>query len=237
MLRSDSGQGSVTVAAAEATGAPEPPEKGSATAAAAEATGAPEPPEKGSATAAAAEATGAPEPPESHTDHHGGKRHRRVEWALVVVAFVIAVPLWLHRGTGFEKGASVEVDLVLPKLHQSELRCARQDSIGSYRCAFAAPGTPAPATGTEKILVPFKTMDHQLLLIPGLFALPQVRQLYRPGNESRLRQRASSHFRVRCDLLLIGEVADAHVQWRRHSPWGPPEHAWVGEVRHCKTVP
>jgi hypothetical protein len=70
------------------------------------------------------------------------------------------------------------------------------------------------------------TTERALYLVPGLFEQPAVATYVSRHVEG-------ARFTARCKLRLVEMVDDYELRFRRDSPWGKGQPAWVAEPVSC----
>lgn len=162
-------------------------------------------------------------------------KNRRIEWSLVVVAALAAVPLWLWRGGG-GPGTVIEVPLTLVTADKHALTCALNRPVGRYRCAFSAPDAawPTPPSPADT-LTQYLTTERRLLLIPGLFEQPALRARYESERPQGRRLSELHRFTATCRVRLLEKVQWVHTRWAKRGKWDRSEGAWVVEPLGCTT--
>jgi hypothetical protein len=154
---------------------------------------------------------------------------RKLEWALVLLTGVLAVPLFLDRGRTPRKGTVLELVVTAVPVDLQRLQCRLPRPINDHRCAYRDDQTPwLPPPSERNLIRPFVSIEHTLYLMSGLFDDENVK--------TTVQQRMpDSRFTARCKSRLLDLVSDAKVRFRFTDPWGPEgEPVWVAEVISCK---
>jgi len=149
------------------------------------------------------------------------------EWALVLAAFALSVPLWLVKNRAVGPGHVVEEPITLVPEDHGRLACMRERSVGRYSCEYRARALGRDASlHKADILAPYMTTERALYLVPGLFEQPAVAAYVSRHVEG-------ARFTARCKLRLIEMVNDYELRFRGDSPWGKGQPAWVAEPVSC----
>ena len=163
----------------------------------------------------------------------------------VLVLGWLAFTAWGPRQTAaprtgapkLSKGATIDVAITLVTTDVKALACASADKVGDRHCGFEAPGTvwsQADAAIDANLLAPYKTTDDQLLLVPGLFAQPALRE--RLEVDPPLFNREHQRFVAHCKLTVEGQLRAVKVRWAPPpgGQWLDEQNAWTGSVTGCK---
>jgi hypothetical protein len=153
----------------------------------------------------------------------------KAEWALVLAAFALSVPLWLVKSS-LGPGVVVEEPITLVPEDRGALACMRQRPVGRYACEYRTDdGGRAPSVRPADVIAPYLTTERVLYLIPGLFEEPAVSAFVS-------RHIAGARFTARCKLRLLERVDDYEIRFRSDTPWGKGQPAWVAEPVSCVTA-
>ena len=160
-----------------------------------------------------------------------------LQWGLLAAGLLVALTLWSERGELPQVGSVVQASIVLNTTDRTRLSCAFEASVNGYRCEFSQPGWkwPEPAQPPEaERLAPYVTTRRAVLLVPGLFGIPEVERHYEQerkrvkGHESRKR------FEVDCEFELVRKLDDVGVRFRPRAKWGTESGIWVAAPQRCQ---
>ena len=194
--------------------------------------GSPSPPGAEEAPPAAVEPAAEAPPATPET----AREPRKLEWWLVAAAAVVAVPLWLWRGSEVGPGTVIDAPISLITADKHELSCALPDSIGHYRCAFRMPDETWPeAPAPAETLTQYLTTERRLLLVPGLFERPEIAARYASEPPQGKRPSRLRRFVAQCKLRLVTKVPWVYTRWARRGNWDHSGAAWVAEPLGCTT--
>lgn len=159
---------------------------------------------------------------------------RRVEWLVLLVAVVIAWPVWNYRGDRRRRGDTIDAAITLITSDHDQLSCASPKTFGSYRCEFKSPGHGWPrAPLPEEQLAPYHTTESELFLIPNLFQQPALLARYEQEPPARIPIPRLRRFTARCRLRLVKEARGVRTRWLRSDQWGDALDTWVAEAVTC----
>jgi hypothetical protein len=151
----------------------------------------------------------------------------RAEWALVLAAFALAVPLWRLKSHSLGRGDVVEEPITLVPEDNGKLACKRDRPVGRYVCAYGTMDHRRDVGGDAgHVIAPYMTTERALYLIPGLFEQPEVAAFVS-------RRVEGTRFTARCKLRLVEVVSDYELRFRDDTPWGKGQPAWVAEPLSC----
>jgi hypothetical protein len=151
----------------------------------------------------------------------------KAEWALVLTAFALSIPLWLAKNRSVGRGDVVEEPITLVPEDRDRLACLRERSVGRYSCEFRTRDQGRAMNSSKAdVLAPYLTTERALYLVPGLFEQPAVATYVSRHVEG-------ARFTARCKLRLVEMVNDYEIRFRSDSPWGRGQPAWVAEPVSC----
>jgi hypothetical protein len=154
----------------------------------------------------------------------------KAEWALVLTAFALSVPLWLAKNRAVGAGDVVEEPITLVPEDQGRLACMRDRPVGRYSCEYGkADRRPEGSARKADIIAPYMTTERALYLVPGLFEQPAIATFVSRHVEG-------ARFTARCKLRLVEMVDDYELRFRNNAPWGRGQPAWLAEPVSCVTV-
>jgi len=151
----------------------------------------------------------------------------KAEWAVVVAALALAVPLWRARDRAARAGDVVEEPITLVPEDKNRLACLLDHRVGPYTCAFRTElerWNPEPAG--KEIAVPCMTTARKLYLVAGLFDEPSV-------SHHVSRHYTNARFTARCKLRLVSLVTDYKLRFANDAPWGREGPIWLAEPLSC----
>lgn len=162
---------------------------------------------------------------------------RRIEWLVLVVAAIIAWPVWNYRGERHRRGDVVDAPISLVTSDRNQLSCASRKVFGTYRCAIRAPGHawPKPPAVAEQ-LAPYNTTDGQFFLVPGLFEQSALAARYAQEPPEHVAIKRLHRFVARCKLRLVHELRSVQVRWSRTGRWSDGPQGWVAEPVTCQVA-
>jgi hypothetical protein len=168
-----------------------------------------------------------------------------VTWGVAgLFVFALYSELAFKRGGGsaaprsFTVGQDVDVAITLVTTDAKSLACAHPEEIGGRHCEYAGhnerwtkpPSSGRPPTAAD-VLAPYKTTDDILLLVPGLFSEPALRERLAidPPNFN------SEHIRfvANCKMRVEGKLSEIDVRWANNGQWQTQKDAWYGPVSGC----
>lgn len=150
----------------------------------------------------------------------------RAEWALVLAALALSVPLWRMKSRALGPGDVVEEPITLVPEDQRKLACMRNRPVGRYSCAYRTRVQRSDTSNAEHVIAPYMTTERALYLVPGLFEQPEVTAFVSRHVEG-------TRFTATCKLRLVEVVRDYELRFRDDTPWGPGQPAWVAEPVSC----
>ena len=154
---------------------------------------------------------------------------RKIEWALIAVTALLAVPLFAARGGTPNLGKATEITITATPEDKGLLECSLARVIGGHRCAYRTAQSqwdqqPAP----RDLIQPFVATDGDVYLMSGLFEDPAVKP--------RLGRRWHTvRFVARCQVRMLDNLVDVAIRFHPTDPWLPtPEAIYVAEVQSCQ---
>ena len=124
------------------------------------------------------------------------------------------------------------------------LSCASEQEVAGSHCAFKsttqiwprAPGAPLDDNKATTIQ-PYRTFpENHLMLIPGLWAQPEVAmRLHREPPEGVLQERLA-RFYVRCRVKFVGEIKQPQLRWANTQGWMGEAKALVAQPISCEVT-
>jgi hypothetical protein len=135
------------------------------------------------------------------------------------------------------EGQDVDVAITLVSTDAKTLFCAHPEEIKGRHCEFATrterwskPSTTGRPPAADQ-LAPYKTTDDILLLVPGLFLDPALRDRLAidPPNLNQEHIR----FVANCKMHVDGKMDEIDVRWSTNGPWLTQKDAWYGPVSGC----
>ncbi len=127
-----------------------------------------------------------------------------------------------------------EENITLVTADRNDLDCAASGNLQGFACGFTLDRAAAPRDEATK-LQPFYSLDHRLLLIPGLFRDPAIHSRFQSELPDKPREQLK-RFTAHCDLRVIGTMAGARTRWRTDGQWTPPEDIEVAVISNCKVA-
>lgn len=140
----------------------------------------------------------------------------------------------------YSVGQELDVAITLVSTDVVAISCASQEEVDGRHCAFEAtqPETKwsKPVTTElppeEGILVPYKTTDDVMFLVPGLFQQPAL--VERLKTDPPVFGVEHERFNVSCRMKVVGKVGKLDVRWAPNGKWHPATNVPVGTVSNCK---
>lgn len=161
---------------------------------------------------------------------------KRVFIGLGVAAVVIigaSLAMQKTPGSSTPEGGTVAADITLITSDRNDVDCSAPAGVGSYRCGFADDNQPAQGDEANK-LKPFYTTDRHLYLISGLFLNQAVQDRFKSEPPEGKPRDQLKRFTARCNLKVIGKVANVKVRWLSTANWSNPEEVEAATVVDCK---
>jgi hypothetical protein len=126
-----------------------------------------------------------------------------------------------------------EASITLVTSDRNDLDCAAAEGIQGFTCGFTNELTASE--GHERTtLKPFYTLDRRLILVPGLFLEPAIRERYRSELPDKKPRKRLKRFTANCRLRAIGTLTGVRTRWLANGKWTPPEDIEVGTISNCK---
>ncbi|MCH2109401.1 MAG: hypothetical protein MK135_08725 [Polyangiaceae bacterium] len=180
----------------------------------------------------------------------------RMTTALVLLASIVVIPCFAPLGrlitrkapetTGrenWEVGHSAQVNLTIITPDFRRLACSSDQRFGDNHCSYDSAGkaiqppAEAPRDDNKKhILQPYRSTDKQLLLIPGLWAQPEVATRLHEEPFLGVPDKRLARFVVSCTLDFQEEWNNVRVRWNTSAQWSDQGKAMVAVPRNCKVV-
>lgn len=138
------------------------------------------------------------------------------------------------------EGAVIDAPITLITADKHDLACAADKDINGYHCEFKAPNETWPnvntsdATARKQLLVPYKTIDDLLFLVPGLFEESAVDERYRDEPPQGKTRDKLERFTAQCKLTLVKEASNVMLRWHPTGQWQGPSKAWIGVPSKCQ---
>lgn len=171
-----------------------------------------------------------------------------VTWGVVgLFVFALYSELQFKRSGGggggggprtLNEGQDVDVAITLVTTDAKALACAYAEEIKGRHCEFASksekwtkPPSSGQAPSPRDVYAPYKTTDDILLLVPGLFSEPALKERLAidPPNFN------SEHIRfvANCKLHVEGKLNEVDVRWAPNGQWQTQNNAYYGPVTGC----
>jgi hypothetical protein len=150
--------------------------------------------------------------------------------ALVIIGAALAMQRTPQSGNVV--GSTVPADITLITSDRADVDCSAGAGIETYRCGFTDENMPWSGDEKNK-LKPFYTTDRHLYLIPGLFLSPAIEARYNSEPPTKPRDQLK-RFTAKCNVKVIGKVANTRVRWLASAAWSNPEEIEVATVVDCK---
>ena len=147
-------------------------------------------------------------------------------WGPLPFSFVEVPP---ERVNIYHLVASADITLVTAD--RADLDCASPDSIEGFRCGFADETTRLE-TQEQNRLQPVYTLNHRLLLVPGVFAEPAISARYRSEVPGKPRDQLK-RFTADCHLRALGKLAGVRTRWSVGGTWTDRQDVEVGVISDC----
>lgn len=137
-------------------------------------------------------------------------------------------------------GETANVHLTVVTADYSQMACSDSRRAGKSHCEYKNEREPWPQDPESPvddnklhILQPYRTTDRNLLLLPGLWAQPEVAMRVHTepphgGNAKNL-----ARFVVDCEIKFLEEWQNAVVRWKPSERWSNQGKAMVGEIVSC----
>ncbi len=137
-------------------------------------------------------------------------------------------------------GQTANVHLTVVTADYSQMACADKRTSGQAHCEYENererwPEDPnAPVDDNKRhILQPYRTTDKNLLLLPGLWAQPEVAMRVHNEPSQGVSDKKLARFVVDCQVKFLEEWQNAFVRWKPGERWSNQGTAMVGELISC----
>jgi hypothetical protein len=123
------------------------------------------------------------------------------------------------------------------------LTCSSEKEIDGLHCAFKSEREPWPRLPNQpiddnkaSIIQPYRTwLDNKLLLIAGLWAVPEVAVRLHREPPLGVPKEKLARFVAECKVRFVGELPDARLRWDVGGAWQSPDApALVAKPISCK---
>jgi hypothetical protein len=137
----------------------------------------------------------------------------------------------------FSDGQDTDVAITLVSTDAKALSCSSGEELNGKHCEYSSHterwNKPAPTDRPPlaDTLAPYKTTDDALLLVPGLFTDPALRQ--RLSIDPPVFGTEHIRFVANCKMHIDGKLKDVDVRWANNGQWQPQKDVWIGVVTSC----
>ena len=142
-----------------------------------------------------------------------------------------------RKQRSFVEGQEYDVAITLISTDAKALACWSAEDPNNRHCQFQSPteqwAKPAPSgrQAAEDTLAPYKTTDDELLLIPGLFQQPALRE--RLNIDPPTFGVEHIRFVANCKLHIEGKLKEINVRWATNGQWQQQKDVPFGGVTSC----
>lgn len=137
-------------------------------------------------------------------------------------------------------GQTANVHLTVVTSDYSQMACADTRRSGEAHCEYENErerwprDADAPIDDNKRtILQPYRTTDKNLLLLPGLWAQPEVAMRLHTEPSQGVSEKKLARFVVDCEVKFLEEWQNAFVRWKPNERWSNQGTAMVGEIVSC----
>lgn len=144
------------------------------------------------------------------------------------------------RPPTYSIGQDLDVAITLVTTDVVAISCASGEEVDGRHCAFESSNPETKWSKAvskelpteERILVPYKTTDDVMFLIPGLFDQPAL--VERLKVDPPVFGVEHVRFNAHCKMKIVGKVGKLDVRWSPNGKWHPATNVFVGTVADCK---
>lgn len=178
---------------------------------------------------------------------------------IIALAFVLAMVVVPQQSTlrnaitktapqttvreAWKVGQTANIHLTVVTSDYSQMACADTRRSGEAHCEYENererwPQKPdAPVDNNKRhILQPYRTTDKNLLLLPGLWAQPEVAMRLHTEPSQGVSEAKLARFVVDCEVKFLEEWQNAFVRWKPNERWSNQGTAMVGELISCRIL-
>lgn len=137
-------------------------------------------------------------------------------------------------------GQTANIHLTVVTADYSQMACADTRSSGEAHCEYESERelwprkADAPIDDNKRtVLQPYRTTDKNLLLLPGLWAQPEVAMRLHTEPAHGVSDKKLARFVVDCEVKFLEEWQNAFVRWKPNERWSNQGTAMVGEIISC----
>jgi len=134
-------------------------------------------------------------------------------------------------------GQELQVAITLVTPDAVGISCASQEEVDGRHCAFESREAKwskplsKELPPNERILVPYKTTDDVMFLVPGLFEQPAL--VERLKVDPPVLGIEHERFNAHCKMKIVGKMGKLDVRWSPNGKWWPATNVFVGTVSDC----
>jgi hypothetical protein len=152
-------------------------------------------------------------------------------------------PKTAERAT-WSVGQRATVHLTVVTSDYLQLGCADARAVGGKHCEFkndrerwpnSDSNSPLDDNKTD-ILQPYRTTDRNLMLLPGLWAQPEVATRLHLEPPGGAKNDKLARFVVACDVKFLEEWETPLIRWKTGERWSSQGKAMVAELISCKIL-
>ncbi len=180
----------------------------------------------------------------------------RLMIALCLIGAMVGLPFFRPLGSAITKrspkttnasswqiGNSARVNLTVVSADFERLACSTDHQYQQNRCGFDSNGKEV-ATVSDRIvsdnhrhqLQPYRSTDGKLLLIPGLWAQPEVATRLHEEPFKDIPERRLARFVISCELSFVARWTDVKVRWKPKEKWSDQGEAMVAQAKDCAVL-
>lgn len=137
-------------------------------------------------------------------------------------------------------GQTANIHLTVVTSDYAQMACADTRRSGEAHCEYENererwPKEPDGPVDDNKrtVLQPYRTTDKNLLLLPGLWAQPEVAMRLHNEPSQGVSENKLARFVVECEVKFLEEWQNALVRWKPNERWSNQGTAMVGELVSC----
>jgi hypothetical protein len=152
-------------------------------------------------------------------------------------------PQTAERAT-WSPGQRANVHLTVVTSDYLQLGCSDARAVGAKHCEFkndrerwTSSDSVSPLDNNKiDILQPYRTTDRNLMLLPGLWAQPEVATRLHVEPPGSAKNDKLARFVVACDVKFLEEWDGPLIRWKTGERWSSQGKAMVAELISCKIL-
>lgn len=141
-------------------------------------------------------------------------------------------------------GDRAELHITVVTSDYDQLACADRRTVGDAHCEWKNERERWPRAEDEpiddnrlNILQPYKTTDDALVLLSGLWAMPEVAMRLHTEPSRGVSKSQLARFVVTCDVEFVEEWDATMIRWGPGQRWDSPKKVMIGNPKECHIAP